>query len=204
MICIIVLFLVSWIANCWFSSRKNMGCIEAQEVIYDGWKSLLFSWMIEELCWRASLRRLFVIIIHIRNKDVENFWWLYAHTRKRLWLEKRRRRRQYRGSNDAQAGKRRNRIDTVPMCVCVCVCMFAWLSFSSLSFYFFSRSLSLFLHCLARFFYLLQQLFFHGYDMTRNKGTQRKWYKPVYYHYSYYYFWMVLFVSYTNNEIIRI
>jgi hypothetical protein len=156
MTCVILLFLVSWRTNFWFFSTSNIMCMLAEEVIYGEWKSALFSWMIEELCWRASFRQLFVVIIRIRNKDVENFWWLCARTRKRLWLEKRRRRRQYRGSDDAQASKRQNRIDTVP----VYVCMFAWLSFSSLSLYFFSRSLSLFLHCLARFFYLLEQLFF--------------------------------------------
>jgi hypothetical protein len=171
----------------------------ANEVIYEGWKSVLFSWMIEELCWRTSFRQLFVIIIRLKNKDVENFWWLCARTRKRLWLEKRRRHRQYRGSDDAQASKRQNGIDTVP----VCVCMFAWVFFSSFSFYFFSRSLSLFLHCLARFF-TSSNNFFYAYDIRRNKGTQKNWYKSIYYHYSQYSVWMVLFVSYANNESIRI
>ena len=45
------------------------------------------------LCWCACLKQCFVmIIICLRNKDVENFWWLGTGTRKWLWLERERER----------------------------------------------------------------------------------------------------------------
>jgi len=74
--------------------------------IYDGWKSVLFRLLRSEFYSCATFRRLFVINIDLRNKDIENFCWLCARTRKRSWLEKRRWHQQYSCSDDAQANSR--------------------------------------------------------------------------------------------------
>ncbi len=123
------------------AKRSDLWRIKVTIIFLDDWGALLASFLSATLCY-------YYYYYHSYKKQRcwEFLVTIYTHTQ-RLRLEKRRRRRcrQYRSSNDAQASKQarkwRNGIDTVP----VRVCMFAWLSFSSLSlsFYFFSRSLSL-------------------------------------------------------------
>lgn len=115
--------------------------------IYDGWQSVLFRLLRSEFYSCATFRRLFVINIDLRNKDIENFCWLCARTRKRSWLEKRWWHRQYSCSDDAQANSRIG----LTLSPCMYMCLRGSLSLLSLPFYFFSHSLTLSLYCFARF-----------------------------------------------------
>jgi hypothetical protein len=130
--------------------------------IYDGWQSVLFRLLRSEFYSCATFRRLFVINIDLRNKDIENFCWLCARTRKRSWLEKRWWHRQYSCSDDAQANSRIG----LTLSPCMYMCLRGSLSLLSpiLLLFSFSNSFSI---LLRSFFTSSKQLFFHAYDIRR-------------------------------------